>query len=132
MSGQDDGAFICEVPREDLNHVLVNERNIDYGITDITDRSRIPRGPKFLEEPKPAVFDLSGRSQQNYISLRCAADGFPTPTYQWFKEEYDNQSPIERNIDPLSDSRLTLTDGTLTIHNPQQTRLTAESTIAKL
>lgn len=120
-SGMEEDAFICEVPREDINHLLVNERNIDYGVTDITDPNKIPRGAKFTDEPKPAVFDLSGRSKQNYISLRCAADGYPTPTYQWFKEEYENARPIERLIDPLSDSRLTLTDGTLTIFNPQQT-----------
>lgn len=118
-SGSDENAFICEVPREDLNHLLVNERNIDYGITDITDPMKIPRGPKFMDEPKNAVFDLSGRSQQNYISLRCVAQGYPTPTYQWFKEEYENARPVERMIDPLSDVRLTLTDGTLSIFNPQ-------------
>lgn len=79
-----------------------------------------PHGPRFVEEPKPAVFDLSGRSQQNYISLRCVAEGHPTPTYEWYKEEYESSRQKTRLIDPLVDNRITLTDGTLTVFNPQQ------------
>lgn len=120
VSGIEESAYICEVPKEDVRHVLVTERNIDYGVP-VTDKRYIERGPVFTEEPKPAVFDLSGRSQQNYISMRCVADGFPTPTYEWFKEEYENSRLTARLIDPLSDTRITLTDGTLTIYNPQQT-----------
>lgn len=103
------------------------------------DKTRIPRGSKFTQEPKPAVFDLSGRSQLNYISVRCVADGYPTPTYKWFKEEYDATSIVRAiYIDPLSDNRITQTDGTLTIYNPQQTKdrgkyhCTAENTYGKI
>ncbi len=56
----------------------------------------------------------------NYVSLRCVADGYPTPTYKWFREEYENNKLRAVYIDPLADNRVTQTDGTLTIHNPQQ------------
>ena len=119
VSGNEEAAYVCEVIKEELQHAVINERTIDYGVT-VEDKKKVPRGPKFMQEPKPAVFDLSGRSQQNYIHLRCVADGYPTPTYNWFKEEYENSRPIERLIDPLQDARITLTDGTVTIYNPQQ------------
>lgn len=94
--------------------------DLSYGLL-ITDRKKIPRGPKFTHEPKPAVFDVSGRSQQNYISLRCQADAYPTPTYTWYKEEHLSNNEIRsRLINPLDDNRFTQTDGTLTIYNPQQ------------
>lgn len=103
-----------------LNYERANTtiNDLAYGLTD---KRRIPRGPKFTHEPKNAVFDVSGRSQQNYISLRCQADAYPTATYTWFKEEHLNNNEIRlRLINPLDDNRLTQTDGTLTIYNPQQ------------
>jgi len=105
-----------------LNYERINKtiNDLSYGLL-ITDKKRIPRGPKFTHEPKAAVFDVSGRSQQNYISLRCEADAYPTPTYTWFKEEHLSNNEIRsRLINPLDDNRFTQTDGTLTIYNPQQ------------
>ena len=49
------------------------------------------------------------------------ADGYPAPLYKWYKEEYSNNKLTSRIIDPLRDNRVTQTDGTLTIFNPQQT-----------
>jgi hypothetical protein len=54
--------------------------------------------------------------------MRCVADGYPTPIYKWYKEEYVNNILTPRYIDPLSDNRITQTDGTLTIFNPQQSQ----------
>ncbi|CAG2107336.1 unnamed protein product [Medioppia subpectinata] len=112
--------YICEIKKEDLANAVISEREIDYGIT-VVDKRQVPRGPIFTQEPKNAVFDLSGRSQLNYVSIRCVADGYPTPIYKWYKEEYVNNRLTSRYIDPLSDNRITQTDGTLTIYNPQQT-----------
>ena len=107
--------------REDVNFATAMERNIDYGIT-VDDRKNIPRGPKFVSEPKSVVFDQSGRSQLNYATLKCVADAFPTPSYKWYKEEYEGVGTKAVYIDPLSDRRYTQTDGILTIDNPQPDR----------
>lgn len=120
-SGTDEAGYICEVAKSNLLHVFGGQRNIDYGTPDLSDSSKILRGPKFIHEPKAAIFDLSGRSQMNSVALRCVADGFPTPSYRWFKEEYQDSRPNDRYIDPLADPRYTQTDGTLIISNPQQT-----------
>lgn len=105
-----------------LNYERINTtiNDLAYGLL-ITDKRKIPRGPKFTYEPQPAIFDVSGRSQQNFISLRCQADAYPTPTYTWYKEEHLNNNEIRsRLLNPLDDNRFTQTDGTLTIYNPQQ------------
>lgn len=105
-----------------LNYERLNTsiNDLSYGFL-ITDKRKIPRGPKFTFEPTQAIFDISGRSQQNYISLICQADGYPIVTYSWYKEEHLNNNEIRlREINPLDDNRFTLTDGQLTIYNPQQ------------
>lgn len=51
----------------------------------------------------------------------CVAGGYPTPTYKWFKEEYDNQDQLlATKIDPLSNKRFTLSGGTLIIYAPKR------------
>lgn len=50
----------------------------------------------------------------------CLAGGYPTPTYEWFKEEYENDVLTSIRIDPLSDSRYTLSGGSFIINDPRQ------------
>ncbi|RWS07231.1 contactin-like protein, partial [Dinothrombium tinctorium] len=119
VSSAEEEAYICEIDKNNLQLNFVLERNIDYGITP-TDKSKIPRGPKFIEQPVSVVFDVSGRSQQNNVILRCVASAWPTPVYQWFKEEYESGRVASKVIDPLTDNRITQTDGTLIIYNPSQ------------
>lgn len=58
------------------------------------------------------------------LNFRCVAGGFPTPTYEWFKEEYNNQDQLlALKIDPLSNSRFTLSGGTLIIYNPKRVKI---------
>ncbi|XP_064486907.1 contactin-like [Ornithodoros turicata] len=110
-------AFICEIPKERLHDVYLQERPIDYGY-EVQDWKHIPQGPRITLEPKNVMFDVSGRIRQNEISLRCVASGYPPPTYKWFKEERQNDASFDKYIDPLSNGRYTQTDGTLTIHRP--------------
>lgn len=84
MAPGDELAFICEIPKERLFQIYIQERPLDFGYI-LTNREEVPRGPYFTEEPQEVIFDLSGRSQTNDISLRCVAAGQPPPTYQWFK-----------------------------------------------
>ncbi|XP_049513150.1 contactin isoform X3 [Dermacentor silvarum] len=115
----DELAFICEIPKERVSQIHIQERPLDFGYV-LTNREDAPRGPDFAEEPNEVIFDLNGRSQTNDTFLRCVAEGNPLPTYKWFKEEYSNDELLNIHIDPLSNGRYTQTDGTLTIHGPDQ------------
>lgn len=54
------------------------------------------------------------------FNFSCSAGGYPTPTYEWYREDYENDRLVAHKIDPLQDSRYTISGGTLIIHNPQQ------------
>ncbi|KPM09920.1 contactin-like protein [Sarcoptes scabiei] len=120
-NGNDYHSFICKMKKEDVTFANAAERDIDYGIN-VIDQAMIPRGPKFLQEPKDVIFDVSGRSQLNHATLKCLADAYPSPTYKWLKEEYVDNQIRSVLMDPLSDRRYTQTDGTLIIDNPQADR----------
>lgn len=47
-----------------------------------------------------------------------AAEGYPHPRYAWYKEEYENNVLVAREIDPLEDARFTVSGGTLVISEP--------------
>ena len=46
--------------------------------------------------------------------------GWPTPTYTWFREVYQNDSLVEQEVDPQKDPRITISGGQLIINNPNQ------------
>lgn len=56
----------------------------------------------------------------DYFFKSCLAGGYPTPTYKWFREDYENDRLVAREIDPLSDGRYTISGGMLIINDPQQ------------
>nr|CAD7263049.1 unnamed protein product [Timema shepardi] len=111
--------FICEVPVATLRYMVVDDRTYQYGV-DIDNPEKIPRGPYFIKQPHDVVFDLSKKTITNDISLSCLAGGYPTPTYNWFKEDYENDRLVAKQIDPLSDRRYTLSGGTFIIFDPKQ------------
>nr|CAD7405380.1 unnamed protein product [Timema poppensis] len=111
--------FICEVPVATLRYMVVDDRTYQYGV-DIDNPEKIPRGPYFIKQPHDVVFDLSKKTITNDVSLSCLAGGYPTPTYNWFKEDYENDRLVAKQIDPLSDRRYTLSGGTFIIFDPKQ------------
>ena len=46
--------------------------------------------------------------------------GWPSPVYSWYREVYQNDSLLEQYIDPLQDSRITVSGGQLIINDPNQ------------
>ncbi|XP_035716720.1 contactin isoform X2 [Folsomia candida] len=95
------------------NNQSISVIHVDNADFDVGDTAKIPRGPFFIEEPTSQVYDISGHPLSN-VTLRCVADGWPAPTYSWFKEEYQNNTLV----DPLKEQRYTVTNGTLVIHEP--------------
>lgn len=119
VRGNEPLLFICEANILTLQKLVTDDRTYEYGI-EVDNPERVPRGPYFIKEPQDFTFDTSERKRVNYASLSCLAGGYPTPTYQWFKESFENDRLVAKEIDPLSDPRYTLSGGTLIIQNPQQ------------
>ncbi|XP_046682308.1 contactin isoform X2 [Homalodisca vitripennis] len=119
VTGEELLLYICEAPLTKLHYVMADDRTYQYGI-DIEDPLKIPIGPYFINQPIDVVFDLSKRKITNDVSLSCLAGGYPAPTYEWFKEDYQGDKLVSIKIDPLKDSRFTISGGTLIIHEPRK------------
>ncbi|XP_046406914.1 contactin isoform X2 [Ischnura elegans] len=119
VTGDEPLLYICEALITRLHYLAVDDRTYQYGF-DVEDPKSIPRGPFFLKQPVNAVFDLYRKSVVNDVTMSCLAGGYPTPTYEWFKEDFENDVLVSRKIDPLKDSRYTVSGGTLIINNPDQ------------
>lgn len=117
--------FICESEElwdiNNINLIAEDNREFDYGI-EVVDVLKVPRGPFFIRQPVDTVFDTSRRSIRNYVTLKALAGGYPTPTYNWFKEEFINDTLTFTLIDPLNDRHFILSGGNLLIQSPDQTR----------
>lgn len=118
--------FICEsmllYNEDNIKLQQDDQRKFDYGIEIKAEYERIPRGPYFVNQPNDTTFDTAKRKTRNDVTVSCYAAGYPTPTYSWFKEEYVNDNLTYHKIDPLSDSRYTISGGSLIIFNPEQGR----------
>lgn len=119
VNGEDAYYYICEAPAINLLYLHSDDRTYQYGI-EINDPLKIPRGPTFTKQPENEVFDVSKRVVNNDVALSCLADGYPTPTYEWFKEDFENDRLVAKKIDPLAHNRYTISGGTLIIFSPNQ------------
>lgn len=104
-----------------MNLLDVEDRTFEYGIM-VTDTTKIPRGPYFIQQPVPVVFDLTQRSLVNHVTLSCLAVGYPTPEFEWYKEDFENDQLVSRRIDPLQSPRHTVSGGLLIVNDPQEIR----------
>lgn len=117
VTGREMLLYICEAHITTLYVLLEDNRTYHYGV-DIDNPLQIPRGPYFIKQPVDKVFAVSKSKTSNNIALSCLASGYPTPTYEWFKEDYKDDRRIAIKIDPLSNSRYTVSGGTLIIYEP--------------
>ncbi|XP_015510203.1 contactin [Neodiprion lecontei] len=119
VTGNEELLYICEASVVSMHNLVQDDRTYQYGI-EINNPLRVPRGPYFIKQPVDTVFDLSKRKLTNDVTLSCLAGGFPTPTYEWFKEIYENDRLVANRINPLENSRYTVSGGTLIIYEPEQ------------
>ena len=113
--------YICEAPITILYNLVEENRTYQYGF-EVNDPLRIPRGPYFIKQPENKIFDITKRVNNNDVTLSCLAGGYPTPTYEWFKEDFQNDRSVARKINPLLDERYTLSGGSLIIFSPNQVK----------
>lgn len=119
VSSLEEHLYICEAPITNLHNLVEEERDYKYGL-EIDNPLKIPQGPYFIKQPVKTTFDVFKTKLTNEISLTCIAGGYPAPTYEWFKEEYDNSRLIAYRIDPLENKRFTVSGGSLIIYKPQE------------
>lgn len=119
VTGRENYLYICEASVSALLYLVEDHRTYEYGV-EIDDPLQIPRGPYFVQQPVSKVFDETKRKVDNDVSLSCLARGYPTPTYEWFKESYDHDRLVATKIDPLQNDKYTISGGTLIIHEPNQ------------
>jgi hypothetical protein len=119
VNGQDPYYYICEALASNLYYLQSDDRTYQYGI-EVNDPLKIPRGPYFIKQPDNKVFDVTKRIVNNDVFLSCLAGGYPAPTYEWFKEDFQNDRLIAKKIDPLENFRYTISGGTLIIFAPNQ------------
>ena len=98
---------------------MTDERTHEYG-QPIGDPRFYPMGPFFIRQPNQTVFNVGRRKVINDVSLLCIATGWPTPNYQWYKEVYRNDTLVALEVNPLKDTRITISGGQLIINNPNQ------------
>lgn len=117
--------FICEslllFNIDNINAHSDSQRKIDYGV-EVVDPEKLPRGPYFIKQPRHTTYDTGKRRVTNDVSIQCLAGGYPTPSYSWFKEHYVNDVLNFTKIDPLQNSRYTISGGNLIIYNPDQSK----------
>ncbi|KAH0545705.1 contactin [Cotesia glomerata] len=120
VTANEEHLYICEAHISNLANQIEDERDYTYGI-EIDNPLRIPRGPYFTSQPQSQVYDSAEQYKLiNEVTLKCHAEGYPTPTYEWFRENYINGRAHAEVIDPLRDNRYTVTGGNLVIHKPVQ------------
>lgn len=119
VTGREELLYICEASIVSMHNLLQDDRNYQYGI-EIDNPLKVPRGPYFIKQPQDVVFDMSKRKISNDVTISCLAGGYPTPTYEWFMESYENDRLVAIKIDSLTNSRYTVSGGSLIIYEPDQ------------
>lgn len=115
--------FICEsrdlYGTRNANTLAEDRRTIEYGVQ-IIDEERLPQGPKFVLQPRDTTFDTGKRKIADWVTIECLAEGYPAPTYTWFKELYESDRLTFRPVSALTDRRITTAGGSLVITEPEQ------------
>lgn len=102
-----------------VNLLYIEDRGFDYGV-EVTDVEKLERGPYFTRQPSPVVFDLTRRNLVNFVTLGCLAGGYPTPEYEWYKEDFHDDELVSIRINPLTSANYTISGGLLIINSPQE------------
>ena len=66
------------------------------------------------------IFSMLYNKYRICIKTNNTPLGWPSPVYSWYREVYQNDSLLEQYIDPLQDSRITVSGGQLIINDPNQ------------
>nr|AUG84451.1 contactin [Platynereis dumerilii] len=107
--------YICEINKAEIYKIIDAERGLDYGIAE-TNIAALQKGPVVVRQPRDFIYDT--KSVKQYVDLECIADGNPQVAYSWFTRRDGSMMMI----DPMVESRYTLINGKLIIHDPEDTQ----------
>ncbi|CAL1546787.1 unnamed protein product [Lymnaea stagnalis] len=108
------GSFVCEMDKSDVWKLYQQQRDFSYG-TNTSDPNLWERGPSIsFISPDTVFYEVAGRTST--VVLECVASGNPRPTYKWVRPSTNRQQDEDVNSD--LDPRYDVTNGRLTIHNP--------------
>lgn len=105
--------YICQISKEFLYKIVKVDRGFDFGVNEI-DPVQLQKGPVLIVQPVDTVYDPA--SAITRIIMNCEADANPLASYEWFVNRELRRSPVN-----LTDPKITITSGRLTIEQPSDT-----------
>ena len=100
-------SYICEIPQSLAYRLTMERRTFEYGVS-FNDLTNIEKGPIFQEQPKSLVVV----SHTPTAHLECRASCNPQCDYKWYKG-----LTLSEEV-PVEETRYTMTNGKLSIQNP--------------
>ena len=73
IRGDDAHEFVCEIHSSVLSNLVLDaeeQRNLDYGL-EIQDVKTIPRAPKIIKQPEPAMYDTLKSDTIKFVQIQC-------------------------------------------------------------
>ncbi|CAI9724527.1 contactincontactin-like [Octopus vulgaris] len=111
-------SYICKIPKSEVYRIKQRTRDFNFG-AGVIDAWDIKRGPNMTIE-SPNYIVLEGLET---TSLECVATGNPAVQYKWYRLDekiiQSGEGITKSGTEIASSSRYTLTNGRLTISQPQ-------------
>ncbi|XP_059177200.1 contactin-like [Physella acuta] len=110
------GYFVCEMSKVNTWKMYQQARDFSYG-TGISDVSLLQMAPNITYQSRDVVFFEYGTGTTTVV-LDCVASGNPSPEYRWYRGS--DSSNMKTEITPDVSTRYAISNGRLTITNPDQ------------
>lgn len=104
--------FICFIDKAFIYKITSIDREFDFGVNEI-DPNMLERGPVFNIEPEDQKYDI--KSPFKKVQMVCEAKALPRAAYKWMVL----RGLKEAVVDTSKDTSITITNGILTITEPE-------------
>ncbi|BFZ22584.1 hypothetical protein BsWGS_25623 [Bradybaena similaris] len=104
--------YVCEISLNEAYRIIQQERDHMFG-TDIMDPNKVILGPKFIKQPNSIVV----LPPLPTAVIECVVVSNPDASYKWYHDRGSSKM-----VEMTSTTWYTITNGKLTITNPDETR----------